>query len=112
MLKRDPKFLKRVITCNEIWVHQFDLLTKQESSIWKHPKSPLPPPSLPQESLTGKIGCKSHDVGVFNHKGIIYQHQAPHGVTVNADHYIEALKMGSKFSFTFLVFFVFISIYK
>lgn len=28
----------------------------------------------------------------FDHEGVIYQHEVPHGVTVNADHYITALK--------------------
>jgi [histone H3]-lysine36 N-dimethyltransferase SETMAR len=28
----------------------------------------------------------------FDHQGVIYQHEVPQGTTVNADHYIEALK--------------------
>lgn len=87
MLKRDPTFLNRVITCDETWVHHHDPLTKQESSVWKHVDSP-PPKKVRQTKSATKVMM----LVFFDHEGVIYQHEVPHGVTVNADHYITALK--------------------
>ena len=38
----DPgNFIKRVVTQDETWVHQFDPESKMQSKQWKHPCSPL-----------------------------------------------------------------------
>jgi hypothetical protein len=45
--KRDPEFLKTVITGNKSWVYEYGP-TKAQLSQWKHPESPRH-----KESMTG-----------------------------------------------------------
>ena len=35
-------FLTSTVTCDESWIHHYDPLSKQQSSVWKHSNSPPP----------------------------------------------------------------------
>ena len=35
-------FLTLIVTCDKSWIHHYDLLSKQQSSVWKHSNSPPP----------------------------------------------------------------------
>ena len=49
-----PNFLTSIVTCDEPWIHHYDPLSKQQSSVWKH--SNLPPPKNFRSSLSvGKV---------------------------------------------------------
>jgi histone-lysine N-methyltransferase SETMAR len=48
------KFLSRVITGDETWVHHYDPESKSESMQWKHPWSP-PPRKFRTQASAGKI---------------------------------------------------------
>jgi len=37
-----PNFLTSTVTCDETWIHHYDPLSKQQSSVWKHSNSPPP----------------------------------------------------------------------
>jgi len=30
-----PNFLTSIVTCDESWIHHYDLLSKQQSDMWK-----------------------------------------------------------------------------
>ena len=45
-------FLTSIVTCDESWIHHYGLLSKQQSSVWKHWNSP-PPKKIPFVSLGG-----------------------------------------------------------
>ena len=47
-------FLNRVVTCDETWIHFFEPVSKQHSSVWKHPSSPSPTKALISKSA-GKV---------------------------------------------------------
>ena len=50
----DPgDFIDRVVTQDEIWVHNFDPQSKMQSMQWKHPGSP-PPKKFTRVSSAGK----------------------------------------------------------
>jgi len=40
--QNDPNFFSKVITSDESWCYGYDPETKQQSSQWKTPASPLP----------------------------------------------------------------------
>ncbi|KAJ4432991.1 hypothetical protein ANN_15248 [Periplaneta americana] len=42
MLQEDAKFLSKIITAGETWLHNFDPESKQQSSVWKSHLSQLP----------------------------------------------------------------------
>ena len=39
-IQNDPKFLEKVMTCDESWFFQYDPETKRQSMHWKSPSSP------------------------------------------------------------------------
>jgi [histone H3]-lysine36 N-dimethyltransferase SETMAR len=80
-------FLKRVVTCDESWMHHYDPETKQESSIWKHKLSPRPT----KAKVCRSAGKVMHLI-FFDHQGIIYDHCLPHGQTITGNYYSSVLK--------------------
>ena len=38
-----PNFLTSIVTCDESWIHHYDPLSKQQTSVWKHSNSPYDP---------------------------------------------------------------------
>ena len=45
-------FTDRIVTCDETWVHFYEPQSKQQNSVWKHPKSPSP-----VKHSVGKVMC-------------------------------------------------------
>jgi [histone H3]-lysine36 N-dimethyltransferase SETMAR len=80
-------FLKRVVTCDETWVHHYDPETKQESSIWKHKSSPRP-----EKAKVVRSAGKVMHLVFFDHQGIIYDNRVPKGQTVTGNYYSSVLK--------------------
>ncbi|WAR01272.1 hypothetical protein MAR_007830, partial [Mya arenaria] len=56
---RDPSYLLRIITTDEIWVHYFESESKRASMVWKHADSP-PPKKVEAVMLMGKDNALSH----------------------------------------------------
>ncbi len=52
-VRRDCNFLSKVITCDETWVHYFDLKSKCESEIWRTYSS-LKTKKVHQQKSAGK----------------------------------------------------------
>jgi [histone H3]-lysine36 N-dimethyltransferase SETMAR len=80
-------FLKRVVTCDETWVHHYDPESKQESCVWKHKSSPRP-----QKAKVCRSAGKVMHLVFFDYQGIIYDHCIPRGQTVTGNYYSTVLK--------------------
>lgn len=80
-------FLKRVVTCDETWVHHYDPENKQESSVWKHKSSPRP-----QKAKVCRSAGKVMHLVFFDYQGIIYDHCVQSGQTVTGNYYSSVLK--------------------
>jgi len=80
-------FLKRVVTCDETWVHHYDPETKQESAIWKHRNSPR----VEKAKVSRSAGKVMHLI-FFDHQGVIYDHRVPKGQTITGEYYSSVLK--------------------
>jgi len=73
--------------CDESWIHHYDPLSKQQSSVWKH--SNLPPPKKFRSSLSsGKVML----LLFFDAHRMNLQHWVPRGQTVNGNYYASVLK--------------------
>lgn len=73
------KWLDRIITTDETWLHHFDPETKTESSIWKHRGSPAP-----KKAKVAKSVGKQMYIFFADRHGMILVHAVPSGQTVNA----------------------------
>jgi len=82
-----PNFLTSIVTCDELWIHHYDLLSQQQSSVWKHSNSP-PPKKFCSSLSAGKVMF----LLFFDAHGMILQHWVPHGQIVNGDYYANILK--------------------
>lgn len=80
-------FLRRIVTCDETWVHHYDPETKQESSVWKHKGSPRV-----QKARVVKSAGKVMHLVFFDHRGVIYDHRVPKGQTITGNYYSSVLK--------------------
>ena len=49
-----PNFLTSIVTCDESWIHHYDPLSEQQSSVWKHSNSP-PPKKFRSSLSAGKV---------------------------------------------------------
>ena len=63
-----PNFLTSTVTCDESWIDHYDLLSKQQSSVWKHSNSP-PPKKFCSSLSAGKVML----LLFFNGHGMILQ---------------------------------------
>ena len=87
MFETIPIFLTSTVTCDESWIHRYDPLSKQPSSVCKHSNSPAP-----------KKFCSSLSAGkvmlllFFDAHGMILQRWVPRGQTVNGDYFANVLK--------------------
>jgi len=82
-----PNFLTLIVTCDESWIHHYDTLSKQQSSVWKHLNLP-PPKKFRSSLLVGKVML----LLFFDAHGMILQNWVPRGQTVNSDYYANVLK--------------------
>ena len=75
------KFLERIITMDETWVHLYDPETKVQSSVWKTPSSPSP-----KKARVSKSAGKVMFVVFFDIKGLILIHAVPPGTSVTGEY--------------------------
>jgi len=80
-------FLTSIVTCDELWIHHYDPLSKQQSSVCKHSNSP-PPKKFRSTLLAGKVML----LLFFHAHGMILQHWVLHGQTVNGNYEANVLK--------------------
>jgi histone-lysine N-methyltransferase SETMAR len=84
----DPeKFLCRIVTGDETWLHHYDPETKQASMQWKHSDSPPPKKARTQPSA-GKIMATIF----WDAEGIILIDYLPHKTTITGSYYVEVLR--------------------
>ncbi len=87
IIANHPDYLYRIINEDEMWVHYFNPLSKWEGELWKR-----------KNKVRAKKVCRQKSVGkvivitFFNSKGLIYKHQVPSKVKVNAEYYHDVLK--------------------
>ncbi|XP_052682598.1 histone-lysine N-methyltransferase SETMAR-like [Crassostrea angulata] len=81
------KWLDRIITTDETWLHHFDPETKTESSIWKHRDS-----QAPKKAKVAKSMGKQMYIFFADRHGMILVHAVPSGQTVNAAYYSKVLR--------------------
>jgi len=74
-----PNFLTLIVTCDESWIHHYDPLSKQQSSVWKHSNSP-PPKKFSLSLSAGKVML----LLFFDVHRMILRHWVPRGQTVNS----------------------------
>ena len=79
-------FLTRIVTGDESWLHFYDPLTKQQSSVWKTPDDPRPVKAKMTKSA-GKVLL----VIFFDSEGIVYHRYVEEGHTINSVEYIDIL---------------------
>ena len=80
-------FLNRIITCDETWIHIFELESKQQSSMWKHPSLPSPTKVFISRSA-GKVMA----IIFCNIQEIILNHFVPPKTTVTGNYYASVIK--------------------
>jgi len=85
--RRDPNFIKNIVTGDETWCFQYDPETKRQSAEWK-----LPEEARPQKSRLEKSKVKTMLVCFYDYKGIVHKEFLPHGQTINGDVYLAILK--------------------
>ena len=83
----DPNFISNIITGHETWVYGYDPETKQHSSQWKSPNSPLPKKARRVRSNINSMLIVFFDIQVIVHKDFV-----PPGQTVNGKFYCEVVK--------------------
>ena len=76
----DVQFLKNTVTGDESWLYGYDPETKQQSSQWKGPTSPLPKKGRQLRSKT-----KVMLLAFFDSEGIVHHDYAPDGQTINKE---------------------------
>jgi [histone H3]-lysine36 N-dimethyltransferase SETMAR len=85
--KEGEQFLRRIITGDETWVHQFEPENKQQSLQWRHVKSPPPRKFKAVPSMKKVMATVFWDAS-----GVLLIDHLPNGQTINADRYIATLK--------------------
>lgn len=84
----DPAdFVRRIITCDETWVHYYDPESRRGSMTWRHADSP-PPQKARVQSRAGKIMATVF----WDADGIIMTDYLERGKTVTGEYYATLLK--------------------
>ncbi|GFU44955.1 mariner Mos1 transposase [Trichonephila clavipes] len=83
----DSEFMKLIITGDESGVCGYDPETKQQSSRWKTPGSPLPKNA---RQVRSKI--KVMLIVFFDADGIVHHEYAPKGQKVNKEFYLDVMR--------------------
>ena len=83
---RDKKFLNKIITMDETWVHFYKPEGKQQSSVWKTAQSPPPVKYKAVKSL-GKVML----VVSMDNQGVVLSHSVRPGSTVNAEYHSRVI---------------------
>ena len=75
--KEGQRFLDRIVTVDETWLHFFDPESKQQSMQQKHKSSPPP-----KKAHVGKSAAKHMFIIFYDSKGPILSHAIPAGQTI------------------------------
>ena len=86
-LETEPNLLKRVVTCDESWVFEYDPLTKRQSLEWKSALSPRP-----KKARVFKSKTKVMLIAFFDVHGIVHAEFLPQGQTINQHVYKNILR--------------------
>lgn len=86
-VENDPTFIQRIITGDETWVYQFDMLTKQQSSEWRYPNEPRPKRIRQTQSKIKTL------LTVFmDYRGVVHHEFLAEGCTVNKHYYLQVMR--------------------
>jgi hypothetical protein len=80
--------LENVITCDEMWIFQYDLEIKWQLTKRKTPTSPRM-----KKATMCKLNVKVMMIVFFNIRGIIMIEWVPEGQMVNQKYYLEVMTM-------------------
>jgi hypothetical protein len=87
----DPNFISNIITGDETWMFGCDPETKQQSSQWKSPNSPLPKKA---HQVCSNVKPMLISLSLFDIQGIFRREFIPPGQTVNGKFYCEVAEGG------------------
>jgi histone-lysine N-methyltransferase SETMAR len=85
--KEGDSFLRRIITGDETWIHQFEPESKRQSMQWRHIASPPPRKFKVVPSMQKVMATVFWDAS-----GVLLVDFLPHGQTITAARYIVTLK--------------------
>ncbi|KAL4098417.1 hypothetical protein QTP88_023036 [Uroleucon formosanum] len=85
-MENERDLLKKVITCDETWIFQYDPETKRQSMHWKTSASPKL-----KKARMSKSKLKAMLIVFFDIKGVIMTKWVPQGQTVNQHYYLQVL---------------------
>lgn len=83
----DPTFMERIITGDETWVYEFDMLTSQQSSEWRAEDEPKP-----KKSRQSRSKIKVLLTVFFDFRGVVHSEFLPEGRTVNKEYYLQVMR--------------------
>jgi histone-lysine N-methyltransferase SETMAR len=87
LINRDPdKFLKKIVTVDETWVHHYDPESKRQSMEWRHKGSP-PPRKFLVTSSVGKIMATVF----WDFEGVLLVDYLPRGHTITGEYYAKLI---------------------
>ena len=86
-LETEPDLLKIVVTDDESWIVEYDLLTKRQSLEWKSALSPKP-----KKMRVFKSKTKVMLIAFFDVQGIVHVEFLPQGQTINQHIYKNILR--------------------
>ena len=87
-LQTEPDLLRRVITGDETWSFEYDLVTKHQSCQWKSPTS-----SRPKKARQSKSKVKVMLIMFCDVRGIVPSEFLPQGQTISQQVYKEILRL-------------------
>ncbi|KAL4126402.1 hypothetical protein QTP88_010624 [Uroleucon formosanum] len=85
-MENERDLLKKVITCDETWIFQYDPETKRQSRHWKTSASPKL-----KKARMSKSKLKAMLIVFFDIKGVIMTEWVPQRQTVNQHYYLQVL---------------------
>ena len=80
------EFLKRILTCDETWIHYFEPESKRQSMEWKHPSLPAKKKFKPQPSA-GKVMLTIF----WSSQGPIFCNYLQDHRTINSQYYSDMI---------------------
>ncbi|KAL4154268.1 hypothetical protein QTP88_002093 [Uroleucon formosanum] len=85
-MENERDLLKKVITCDETWIFQYDPETKRQSMHWKTSASPKL-----KKARMSKSKLKAMLIVFFDIKGVIMTEWVPQRQTLNQNYYLQVL---------------------
>ena len=81
------RFLSRIITADETWLHHYEPESKRSSMQWLKPKEPSP-----TKYRAEKSNAKAHAIVFWDCHGVILTHMVELGCTITAEYYARVLE--------------------